>query len=150
MNFEKVDFNIRVANLDDVDIIVELTEQLGYQTNSKEVKPKLNTLLNHDEHVIYVAEIKGRSIVGWVHAYLYRLFYTEQMIQIGGLVVDKKYRRLGIGKKLMKHCENWAKEKDCKAVILRSQVKRDKAHSFYKKIGYEMIKEQKTFYKEIV
>ena len=43
---------------------------------NREIKDRLNDLLtNHDDHMIFVAEIDNQ-IVAWVHGYLYRLFYV--------------------------------------------------------------------------
>lgn len=71
------------------------------------------------------------------------------MCEIGGLVVDDNYRRMGIGKRLMESIENWAAEKECDKVSLRSGSSRKEAHQFYKDIGFDLIKTQYRFIKEI-
>ncbi len=71
-------------------------------------------------------------MVIWVHGYLYRLFYAEVMCEIGGLVFEKDYRKMGIGRGLIESVENWAREKECSKVSLRSSSSRKKAHQFYK------------------
>jgi GNAT superfamily N-acetyltransferase len=71
------------------------------------------------------------------------------MTEVAGLVVDKDCRGQGVGKELMKAVEGWAKEKDCVIVSLRSNIIRKEAHTFYKNIGYEIVKEQYTFRKKI-
>ncbi len=143
------EISIRKAVLDDYSDLARLTLQLGYQEEPAKVKDRLNDLLtNHDDHVIFVAEVDNQ-IVGWVHGFFYLLFYAETMCEIGGLVVDENYRRKGIAKKLMKSIEDWAVEKGCNKVSLRSGSDRKNAHQFYKDIGFDFIKTQYRFIKDI-
>jgi GNAT superfamily N-acetyltransferase len=60
-------------------------------------------------------------------------------------VVDKEFRRQGIGAKLMKKAEDWAKENGYAEIRLRSGGQRKEAHEFYKAIGYENINWQQLF-----
>jgi GNAT superfamily N-acetyltransferase len=60
-----------------------------------------------------------------------------------GVVIDKKYRGKGYGKRLMEEMEEWAKENNCNGIRLTSK----EAHSFYKKMGYKSEKEGKYFIK---
>jgi GNAT superfamily N-acetyltransferase len=64
-----------------------------------------------------------------------------------GVVIDKKYRGKGYGKRLMEEMEEWAKENNCYGIRLTSNVKRKEAHSFYEKMGYKSEKEGKYFIK---
>ncbi len=143
------DIRIREAVIDEYSALTRLTLQLGYTEESGKIKDRLNDLLtNHDDHMIFVAEIDNQ-IVAWLHGYLYRLFYAETMCEIGGLVVEEDYRRKGIATKLMESIENCAAEKGCNKVSLRSGSSRKKAHQFYKNIGFDLVKTQYRIIKEI-
>ena len=144
-----LNLTIRQASLDDVASITTLCFQLGYPAAEEEVLTRLRSLLVDNEHVVFVAELPGGQVVGWVHAYIYKLFYSDLMTEVSGLVVDKDCRGQGVGKELMMAVEGWAKEKDCAIVGLRSNIIRKEAHTFYKNIGYDLIKEQYTFRKRI-
>lgn len=144
-----MDFIIRNAEKEDSDCLVFLCEQLGYLTSSQKLKLHLKKILKDDEHVVYVAQLSNGEIVGWIHAYIYKLFYADLMVEIGGIVVDKSSRKKGIGKELIRYVENWGKEKGCYAVSLRSNVIREDAHVFYQKLGYENVKKQFTFRKKL-
>jgi len=63
---------------------------------------------------------------------------TGKTVEIGGLIVDKKYRRKGVGRLLMKKSEEWGKSNGCDSVLLATQVKRSEAHLFYSCIGYQV------------
>jgi len=60
------------------------------------------------------------------------------MCEIGGLVVEANYKRMEIGSRLMESIENWATEKGCNKVSLRSGSNRKKAHQFYEDIGFDL------------
>jgi len=145
VNIDHKEIVVRKVEVGDIDGIAPLCSQLGYPCTSQEI----NGLLNDDEHVIFVAVNSEGNIVGWIHSYIYKLFYAEKAAEIGGLVVDESIRRLGVGCKLMKAVEEWAGLLECVVVGLRSNSKRTEAHKFYQDIGYEKVKEQYRFMKHI-
>jgi GNAT superfamily N-acetyltransferase len=50
---------------------------------------------------------------------------------------------------LLGRAERWAREKGCRAIGLRSNVIRDRAHVFYERHGYKHTKTQKSFRKDL-
>jgi GNAT superfamily N-acetyltransferase len=64
-------------------------------------------------------------------------------------VVDARFRSQGLGRRLLAYAEDWARERGCTEIGLRSNVIRDRAHVFYEKLGYQHIKTQKAFRKHI-
>lgn len=143
------DVQIRQAILEDVVSITELCFQLGYPAVQEEVSVRLQSLLEDREHAVLVAELPEGEVVGWVHAYIYKLFHCDMMTEITGLVVDKDCRGQGVGKRLMSAVEGWAREKNCSIVGLRSNIIRKEAHAFYQNLGYDIVKESYTFRKKI-
>jgi GNAT superfamily N-acetyltransferase len=138
---------IRKVQVSDIDGIAPLCSQLGYPCTSEEIIGRINKLMDDDDHVIFIAADMEGNIVGWVHSYIYKLFYADKAAEIGGLVVDESARRLGVGRKLMNAVEEWARFKECVVAGLRSNSKRVEAHKFYQDIGYEKVKEQYRFSK---
>jgi GNAT superfamily N-acetyltransferase len=49
----------------------------------------------------------------------------------------------------MNRAERWARSQGLKSVYLRSNVAREKAHSFYQRLGYRIIKTQHAFQKKL-
>jgi GNAT superfamily N-acetyltransferase len=134
---------IRTATIDDSSSIARLSEQLGDPVTSDQVQFRLEKSLQDEESAIFLYET-NQTIYGWVHVYgkcLIQLEYAE----IGGLVVDAQRRNLGIGKKLMREAEEWARDKGYPELRLRSGGHRKEAHEFYKSIGYANIKSQQVF-----
>lgn len=127
--------------------IAELNEQLGYPATAEEVVGRLDEICSRDDHDFFVAVLPDGDVAGWVHVYLRRLVMFDPLIEVEGLVVDERYRRTGIGRLLMNHVEEWARERGCNIVNLRSNVIREEAHGFYRRLGYEEAKHQKVFRK---
>jgi GNAT superfamily N-acetyltransferase len=69
--------------------------------------------------------------------------------EVGGLVVDERFRGSGVGRLLMQQAEDWAREKGYREVVLRSNVIREHAHRFYESLGYTVTQTQKHFRKNL-
>ncbi|NLM37332.1 MAG: GNAT family N-acetyltransferase [Firmicutes bacterium] len=139
---------IREAVPEDCPSLTKLAGQLGYQAELSQMKPRLLDLFRRDEHKVLVAEVDG-EIAGWVHAFLNRPLHKDTTVEIAGLVVDQKYRRMGIGKRLLDAAEEWAKDRGCNQVTLVSNITREAAHQFYQAAGYQRTKTQYAFKKEL-
>ena len=87
--------------------------------------------------------------MAWVHALPVCYLEADTFVEIGGLVVDSSCRRMGIGQTLMATVEVWARERGFSMIRLRSNSKRTGAHEFYRRIGYEVVKQQYMFVKEL-
>ena len=120
---------------------------MGYKCNDELVSKRLRNLDNERE-MVFVAEIDN-VIVGYIHAEIYKLLYYESMINILGIAVSSDYRRHGIGKLLLIHVENWAKELGINIIRLNSGNSRKEAHAFYRTIGFDNEKEQICFNKKL-
>ncbi len=139
---------IRSAIVDDAEAMARLSGQLGYQAMSDETARRLETLLRDREHQVYVA-VSGAMLVGWIHVHLRPSLLTDAEAEIAALVVDEAVRSRGIGHILMEKAEHWAKEQGCRAVRLRSNAVRLRAHAFYERLGYEGIKTSRVFRKTL-
>ena len=89
------------------------------------------------------------SVVAWLLVHIYRLVTSDCLAQVAGLVVDRAHRNQGIGALLMERAEEWARDKDCRGLMLRSRSTRKEAHKFYQRLGYSATKTQDVFLKEL-
>ena len=97
---------------------------------------------------IYVCEdIKTKKVIGFIHAQIYESLFLEKGLNILGLAVLPENKGQGIGKKLINHLENVAKENLIKFIRLNSSEKRLEAHIFYEKNNYICDKKKKRFIK---
>ena len=140
---------VRVATPDDAPQIARLSGQLGYPTTPEEAVQRLAELEGDARHAVYVAESAPGQVDGWIHVEECHLIESDTRAEINGLVVDEGHRSRGTGRLLMEHAEQWARARGCRAVVLRSNVIRTRAHAFYEKLGYQTLKTQKYFRKNL-
>ncbi len=139
---------VREARMGDYPAIARLCVQLGYACTSEQVAPRLAVLGDRQDHAVFVAESAG-EVVGWVHVYLSPLLERELLAEIGGLVVGDDHRGRGIGRMLLERAEAWTRGNGAHGVCLRSNVVREGAHEFYRRLGYECVKTSHTFRKAV-
>lgn len=139
---------IREAKITDSKEIKEIsTNDLGYFCDEELVRLRLSRLDNNRE-CVFVAEVEGQ-VAGFIHVEKYDLLYYKSMANILGLAVSSKFRRMGIGQKLMSATENWAKEREIDMIRLNSGEVRKEAHMFYRSLGFSDEKEQLRFVKKL-
>lgn len=144
----ELSFSVRPARAEDAARLTDLSVQLGYPVSQAEVRQRLvEQILPDAENALFVAETTGGEVIGWAHAYIRALITDPPNIELGGLVVDERYRSCGVGAKLVQRVENWARGRGIEAVFVRSNIKRERAHKFYQRIGYTVLKTSLTFHK---
>ncbi len=130
--------NIRKMNTDDVEAIMPLMIQLGYEVNIGELKSRLEAIGAMAGHNILVAEIDGH-LAGFCHMFARPALEKPPEAILLSLIVDAEYREDGIGRALVDAVEAWAKGENYSSVSLSSQVDREDAHAFYANLGYETV-----------
>ncbi|MCK4726727.1 MAG: GNAT family N-acetyltransferase, partial [Anaerolineales bacterium] len=75
---------------------------------------------------------------------------VEPFAEIGGLVVIEEWRASGVGRALLKTAETWARDRVVSGMRVRSNIIREGAQRFYEHLGYNNVKTQKVFLKELV
>jgi GNAT superfamily N-acetyltransferase len=129
--------------------MAELAGQLGYASSAEVIARRLAEIENSPEQAIFVAELPGGEIAGWIGVFVYRCVEADARAEISGLIVDERARSLGIGRRLLERAEEWARQRGCTAMGLRSNVIREQAHRFYERLGYRVNKTQKSFRKHL-
>ena len=144
---------VRSATARDVEALAQLAGQLGYPSSSEQIDRRLAEILGHPEHAVFVAEIpaggKEPRIAGWVHAAVARTVESDPSVEICGLVVEESLRSCGVGERLLVEAEHWARGGGLTTITVRSNVIRERAHAFYQRLGYQVVKSQRVFRKEI-
>lgn len=125
---------------DDFEQIYPLLKQLWPRNNFQ--KEKLREIfvasIDRDHHVYINYKYKGNKIVGFCSMSIKRnLTQQGALAQIEELVVDEKYRKKGIGKKLITEIVLIARFRGCKRIELDAHFDSKKAHQFYEDLGFE-------------
>jgi GNAT superfamily N-acetyltransferase len=141
---------IRPMTPADAPLVADLTTQLGYPTTTEETAERLSSIAARpDEHAALVADDDGRAL-GWVHVELSTSLESGLKANIGGLVVDDEHRSFGLGAELLAAAEAWAREHGARRMVVRSRVTRERAHRFYEREGYTLVKTSHIFEKRLV
>jgi len=140
---------IRAPREEDHAGLADLAGQLSYPSTPQEISHRLAGMANSNEHAVFVAEMPGGEIAGWIAVFTLRGLEVDPRGEISGFLVDERFRSQAVGKHLLARAEQWVRERGCDAVGLRSNVIRDRAHAFYFREGYQHTKTQKTFRKNL-
>jgi len=131
----------RSPNTSDIEQLQGLLSELGYEAEASEIMHRLEHA--NPQSTIIVAEI-DHKLVGAVQAEVNIRLAEGKYGEIVSLVVKKEYRTAGIGKQLVALAINYLRDCGCKTYLVRTNVKRQRAHKFYASLGFEEIKRQKV------
>ncbi len=140
---------VRTPEPGDYDKMADLAGQLGYRSTAAEVRLRLSEMTDSSQYAVYVAQLPEGQIGGWITVHMFRAVELDTCAEISGLIVDCEVRSRGIGKVLLDAAEAWARSRGCAVISVHSNVKRGRAHAFYKRNGYEWTKTQEEFRKSL-
>jgi GNAT superfamily N-acetyltransferase len=139
---------MRPATVRDVPALARLMLELGYETGAPELQRRVELLTAHSDHYLRVAVDEDDQVLGGVHASLQFELTVGAFVEIEALIVSRDSRRHGVGLELVRAVEGWAAQRGIYSVRVRSQIHRDGAAAFYRRLGYTAIKQQTVFVRE--
>ncbi len=140
--------SIRKAEESDFEIIDSLSNELGYERQTKDiVERRLKTILSSSVDNLFVYEKIG-NVKGWIHFFIANRVASESFVEIGGLVVDSSARREGIGKSLVEFVKQWAKNNNYE-IRVRCNTQRKETHVFYESLSFMNKKSQYVFQNDL-
>ncbi|HET9952012.1 MAG TPA: GNAT family N-acetyltransferase [Candidatus Eisenbacteria bacterium] len=122
--------------------VAELAGELGYPSTPEQILARKAVLDREGRSGLLVAEAAGGDVIGWIIVSEMCSLELDPHAEVKGLVVASEARSRGVGVRLMEAGEAWASARGLREMVLRSNVIRDRAHAFYKRIGYEEQKRQ--------
>lgn len=128
---------IRTATPADTPALAALAEHLGYPSTETEMAARLARIFGRDDYETFVAEREGRVVgfVGVMHGPSYT--YDPPYARLLALVVEPGERGEGTGAALVREAERWAREVGSASLHLTTALRREDAHRFYERLGYE-------------
>ena len=126
-----------------------LLSQLGYDLNPEELIRRYEAVKEKRDHEVFVGEQDGK-VIALLHLYERPAFDKPPEVVVQALVVDQNWRGTGVGKSMMNMAEHWALNRGLSSVALTSSISRSDAHSFYKRIGYQIEATSHLFRKKLV
>jgi len=138
---------VRTAQRGDAGAVAALSAQLGYDEAVDEIHKRIEAIRAQGNGEVYVAVVPPDNVVGWVQVFGLLLVELPPLAEVGGIVVDSRYRRIGVGRGLMAAAEEWARQNGLATLRLRSTLQHDDAHEFYRRLGYREVAASTLFSK---
>lgn len=137
--------NFRVRPLVEKDITewFRLRKLLWEGSTDEEHKNEMLDIYEHTEtQLVLVAETEtnDRKLVGFLEASIRPFVEDCRSDSVGyleGWFVKPEYRRRGIGRKLVRTAEEWARRKGCEEMASDSEMGNDSSLEAHLKLGYE-------------
>ncbi len=98
---------------------------------------------------VLVAVVPRAGVVGWVGIAEHHSLTASARADVEGLVVEDEYRSNGIGETLVVAAQAWARARGCTKLRVLSNAVRERAHAFYRRLGYDVLKTEYVFEKSL-
>lgn len=137
------ELNFRVRPLAEKDLSdwFRLRKLLWDESTDEEHRAEMLDIYEHTEtQFVLVAEIESGKLVGFLEASI-RPFvedcHSDHVGYLEGWFVEPEYRKHGIGRRLVKAAEEWARGKGCAEMASDAEVGNDSSLRAHQKLGYE-------------
>jgi ribosomal protein S18 acetylase RimI-like enzyme len=120
-------------------VLKSINELLPQLSSSAQVisMDRLSELVESDNTLIFIGTDESGQILGMLSLIVMKI-PTGNKAWIEDVVVDQSARGKGMGKALMNHALEKAKELAVKSVDLTSRPSREKANMLYQSLGYQI------------
>jgi GNAT superfamily N-acetyltransferase len=130
---------VRPPRPGDAPTLAALAGELGYPTSREALLGRMAALHPTDAALI-VSTDDVDVPTGWCHVEMRRTLVEPLSALILGLVVGEEHRSTGIGAELLAAAERWARARGCLRLVVATRITRERAHAFYAREGYEVVK----------
>jgi GNAT superfamily N-acetyltransferase len=145
---EKNSIKIKCREYEKADLayVKSLMHELGYSVSTEALCSNIKEIQKR-AGVVFVAELNNQ-LVGCICSVIDVRLAEGVYGEIVSLIVSAKFRGAGVGKSLVETSENWLCRRVAKVRVRANEVRID-AHSFYRKLGYEKVKNQTVLIKKL-
>ena len=134
-------YRVRAVTANDASEWFRLRKLLWDELSDDEHRMEMIDIYEHNEtQLVLVAETDGGRLVGFLEASI-RPFvedcHSDYVGYLEGWFVEEKYRKQGIGGKLVKTAEDWARQKGCTEMASDSEIGNDLSLQAHQNLGYQ-------------
>lgn len=138
---------IRIAKVEDADVIAGLLTQLGYQKTLSFMPNRIQELLDNPDAMLFLYESEGKVVALLSLHVIPQIALFGSFLRISYFVVDETVRSREIGAELEALATKIAKERACDRIEVHCHERRKDAHRFYER--HEYIESPKYFIKNL-
>lgn len=128
---------IRDARDEDAAALAMLATAMDHPSDEAAMRRRMALLAGRDEYRTLVAERGGRVVGLAALCWGWTLVDDGPAPRVVALSVAPEERGRGTGAALMAAAEAWAREGGADTLRLTTAARRDRAHRFYERLGYE-------------
>ena len=127
---------IREATAADAERMVALIGELEFNVDTDGITERLQSLAECGEPVL-LSETDG-EVVGLIDWHVMTTIHRPRPVgRIVALIVAEGHRGQGIGQALVVEAEQRMRERGCEKMEVTSNLRLERAHQFYERIGFE-------------
>lgn len=144
---------IKRAEMEDSMDVVRLTSLLWPGHNVEEFKIETEQLIKNENAIVYLAYGPLGEPIGFAQCQI-RTDYVEgtSTTPVGyleGLLVKETFRKSGIAKQLVKHCEDWSILKGCREFASDCELDNEESYNVHLKLGFKEVNRVIAFAKKL-
>jgi GNAT superfamily N-acetyltransferase len=130
---------IRRAQVSDWKQIRLLLDQLEYPGTEHFLEARIERLVNDPDEALLVYEDQtgGRILAFMSLHFIPQIALEGDFARISYFAVNERARGGGIGLALEEYCTGLARERGCSLIEVHCHTRRERAHAFYFRQGYE-------------
>lgn len=130
---------IKKAEIKDSSTLAHMAVMMWQDSSISELEEDFKQIINNDNAIVFI-KFADKKPVGFAQCQL-RFDYIEgtQTSPVGyleGIFVLEQYRNNGYAKKLLKACEQWAKEKNCSEFASDCELDNYNSYKFHMAAGF--------------
>jgi N-acetylglutamate synthase-like GNAT family acetyltransferase len=127
---------LRRATESDAAGVARLLVDLGYECTAVDAVERIRTISGEPSQALIVADLHG-ELCGLVALdVMYFLPLGRNTCRITALVVGDGFRQFGVGRALLRECENVARQHGAARIEVTTAGHRHEAHDFYRACGF--------------
>lgn len=134
-------FTVRPLQESDLDDWFRLRKSLWDATGDEDHKSEMIDILDHpDSQLVLFAESDSGRLIGFLEASIRPYVEdceTDHVGYLEGWFVEPEFRKLGIGRELVRQAEEWAVEKGCTEMASDAELGNDMSLAAHLNLGYK-------------
>lgn len=124
-----VGFDVREIKLNDYEDIHKLNSKLDYSN--------IESIAEDESSITLVAQLND-DVIGYINSNINEDMNYNKKLEIKDMIVDEKYRGLGVGHQLMLELEKNAKQNEIMYIVNSNKEYDEEEVKFYNRQGFKL------------